>query len=269
MKKIFTLFLLYISVTAYSQFIVRSGKMPENAVAHPSAILEILDDNKGILLPKINLATNPITNPKQGLLVYDEDKGKLSFANNNTWVKNFDNEDATGLVKHTLTYVASSSTPKVITGSFSNITAALDSSITGWTDLGVKLDITPTKTSNSILVNAEGMVQTSETSTHNFTYAIAVFVDDKLKIVRKFSNKENGACSWKKFELTGIFKDLTPGTSHTIKLYGKNIESSASNSSNVTLSYGGPNPNLSANHTCRTNLSNFMGRINLSVQKTE
>ncbi len=86
MKKYITV--LIITVTVNVHFVI--GQMAVgNAVAHPSALLDVSSQSKGILMPRMNSAMRlSISNPANGLLIYDTDKNTMCYYKdlNNVWI---------------------------------------------------------------------------------------------------------------------------------------------------------------------------------------
>ncbi len=96
---------------------------------------------------------------------------------------------------------------------------------------------------------------------NRYAFAIGLFVDGQLKIVRKFRADENGACQWKKFELTGLFYNITSNTNHSVKLYARNLTRTSTTQGNI-ITYGG------GAATC-DNLNSDMAKIFISAQITQ
>jgi hypothetical protein len=142
-------------------------------------------------------------------------------------------------------------------------TFTLNTGTTGWTDLNVSTVINVTKTTNTNLVTVEGMSQINNTdNASSYQFAIGVFVNEggveKLKIVRKFNAySTNATCLWKKFNLSGVFENLSIGN-HTVKVYAYNLPKMSNNYSNIT--YGG-----SASNNCN-NLNTEMAKIYITAQ---
>jgi hypothetical protein len=63
---------------------VKVGENPETI--HASAVLEIESENKGFLPPRMTTAQrNAISNPAQGLTIYNTDKKCLQWYNGSEW----------------------------------------------------------------------------------------------------------------------------------------------------------------------------------------
>ena len=265
MKHKYILLAILISNLAFTQVLI-SDKAETNPVPHGSAILEIRSNNKGLMLPKANPAL--ITNAPEGLLFYNTVSNKLNFWDTTKWSKNLEATDVAGLIPETINQVGKNTSKTNIT-TFSSSTFNYDDPTTGWTSLNTKVSLTPKKTINTITVNLDGMAQLNNFSyAEVYSFAVGIFVDNKLKIVRKFEARENGSCSWKKFDLSGIFKNLPPKAnngSYNVEVYARNLEKSSSNSRTIT--YGGPVPN-SGDSNC-PNINEDMAQINLAVQITE
>ena len=239
-------------------------------VPHTSAVLEMSDVDKGFLLPRVPLtsSTDQITvpTPISGLLVYNSTTTKFNFWESNQWNRNFELEDALPYIDQTSRFTTNSGTKIVVNGFPTTTTQfTINDGPTGWTDLNVNLIVNPTKTTNAIFLSAEGMAQLNNDNSNNYQFAIGMFVDGQLKVVRKFKYDESGtSCSWKKFDVAGIFFNLTPNTDHQVKLYAKNltVTNNTGGGYGTGITYGG------GAGTC-TNLNEDSGRIYLTSQITE
>ena len=78
MKKhiIFTLAFLT-SYCAKSQMLITDDTTTQDLSVHPSAILELRSNNKGLLVPGINMSTTTLQNPIESQLIYDTDSQRL------------------------------------------------------------------------------------------------------------------------------------------------------------------------------------------------
>jgi len=238
----------------------------------PSAVLEIRDTEAGFLFPRANFNgtfddnQTPVQNPVHGLTLLDTGSDRLYFWDTNVspnrWIRNFRISDAEAILQRTINYSANS-TSGVSSSNWPNTVPSFteNSNTNGWTDLGVSVTISPSETANDVFISAEGMAQLNNTTTTYYSFAIGLFVDGQLKVVRKFYTGEISACTWKKFEINGLFQNMTPGN-HTVRLYGRNLRKSAAGS--VSLYYGNRAPNT----TC-TNMNENMARIFLTAQLTE
>lgn len=264
--KIFSLALVLILGVFKSQVIISPKNGP--AVAEDqSAVLKIADPNRGILLPRVLLESNTdqttVLTPVQGLLVYNSTTNKMNFWEANKWNKNFDIADGLALIKVTQNFSGASTTSKTNTSFPTSMPLFnLDDSATGWEDLGASTTITITKTTNTNYIITEGMVMINNdvSTAQEFQFAIGVFVGGKLKLVRKYTERgKNYICTWKKFNLAGIFNDLPVGT-HEIKIFGRNLPKITTGFTSIT--YGGNSSNCS-------NINNDMARIFVTAQVTE
>lgn len=232
---------------------------------HPSAILEMVGSNKGILIPNVPLTsktdvTTTVSAPVYGLTVFNPNIKRLNFWDGAKWIRHYDPDDLEGVLQVTRNHTASSGVNGVTSNSWGDGNFTFGSGTSGWVDLGVTLTITPTKGTNQIFISGEGIAQLGNSSTsYNYTFAIGLFVDGGLKVVRKFNYDESTSCSWKKFEISGLFTDLPVG-SHTVKLYGKNLTKATS--SGLTLYYG-------TGATGCSNMNSDMAKIFLNAQLTE
>lgn len=263
-KKIIILCSFLVFSCMYSQVLITTNAALYNK-PDDSAILQIADNNKGFLMPRISSSAN-IISPIESVMFYNLTTGKFNFWTQNSWVKMFEAADADAIIDITKNY-SGSSINKVQVDTFPNSipSFALDSDTTGWSDLNVSTIITVSKATNSNLVTVEGMSQINNTtSASSFQFAIGVFVNeggvDKLKLVRKYhAYSTSASCLWRKFDLSGVFENLTVGN-HTIKLYAYNLPKMSNNYTNIT--YGG-------NAGTCSNINEQMAKIFLTVQSAE
>lgn len=251
---------------AKSQVVI-SQKSDPPVVPNASAVLQIVDDKRGLLLPSVALLNSTdaatVPTPISGVMVYNSNTAKLNFWENSKWNRNFEVADGLAIIKTTENFSGSSSNSTNVT-SFPSAMPLFNMNDTtaNWVDLGTSATVTISKAVNTTQITTEGMVQiNSDVSTfQEFQFAIGVFVDGELKIARKYTEKgKNYVCIWKKFNLSGIFDNLSVGT-HTVKIYGRNLPMITSGYSAIT--YGGNTSNC-------TNINNDMARIFVTAQVTQ
>ena len=260
-------FLLYVfSASAQNKGVLITEKSTNVIKPDASAALHVEHNKKGFLMPRVALTSNTdqvtVPTPVDGVTVYNTNSGKFNYWYNNQWNTAFEAEDAIKILPVTQNFVASSSST-VVSSSFPTSAMPLfneGDNATGWIDLGVSKTITVTNAVNSNFFLTEGMAQITYDS-DKFQFAIGIFIDGKLAIVRKFYNSTTGGCIWKKFNLSGVFKNLSVGT-HTVKVYAYNLPV-PSGSSYTSISYGGPNPNPRNGRTS----SGYCENINETVAK--
>lgn len=138
----------------------------------------------------------------------------------------------------------------------------LGSDATGWSYLNTSTQISVDKNQNTALIEVDGTAQIDNlTKESSFQFAIGIFIDDELKLVKIFYvNASEMKCSFKKFNIAGVFENLPVG-SHVVKVYAYNLPKLSSNYSNIT--YGG-----AASNSCN-NLNEEMARIFLTAQVAE
>lgn len=257
-----------LAVFGSSEAQVLITKDPNPGSPASSAILEIKDEETGVLFPRIPLlsATDNTTvpNPIYGVTVFDTNTDRLYFWDTNLtpnkWIRNFRVSDAEAILQTTTNYSNNSTTGVTINSWPSSPPSfAEDSSPAGWTDLNVNVTVSPTEAANDVFISAEGMVQMNNTSSTQYSFAIGLFVDNKLKVVRKFYYPDIASCAWKKFEVNGLFKDMPTGL-HDVKIYAHNLKST---NNSRRLVYGNR-----AAMTC-DNLNENMARIFVTAQLTE
>lgn len=244
-----------------------SQKSLVNQVPHTSAVLEVKDDARGVLFPRVALTgINDVISvgaPVQGLLVFNSNTNKLNFWESGQWNKSFNIEDGLALIK--VTENSSGSSTATYTETNFPTTMPLfnlnDPVGTVWKPLGATTNITVTKASNNSYIITEGMVQINNDDTNQeFQFAIGVFVNGQLKLASKYTAVgKNYNCNWRKFNLSGVFNDLPIGT-YNIAIYGRNLPKVTSGYTSIT--YGGNASNCN-------NISNDMAKIFVTAKVTE
>jgi len=259
--------ILFFLSLAKSQVLI-APKSTVGAVPDPSAVLQVVDSQRGVLFPRVALLNNTdnvtVPTPVRGLMVYDTQTKKLNFWESGKWNRNFGVTDGMAIIKSTGNFsgasgVSTTSTVFPATMPLFN----LDDTITGWTSLGASTTITITKDTNTNFIITEGMAQiNNDTATgQSFQFAIGVFVNGKLKLARKYYEVgSNYVCNWKKFNLSGVFDDLPTGT-YTVAIYGRNLVRTTT-SGYTAITYGGNTSNCS-------NINNDMARIYVTAQVTQ
>lgn len=259
------LFIFHFKIISAQVLIARSTET--NPAPDPSAILEIKDSKAGILFPQVPLSSNldalTVNTPLNGLMVYNTTTSRYNFWQNSSWNKNFEIPDGTEIIKITKNYPGNSSNSTTLTNFPSSMPLfALNSTTTNWTSLNTSTTITVTKAVNTNYFIAEGMTQIDNTTTNQqYQYAIGIFVDGQLKIVRKyFADSKGYTCMWNKFSLSGVFDNLSVG-SHLVSVYAYNLPR-PSGASYTGITYGGNTSNC-------TNINDDMARIYINAQITQ
>lgn len=238
-------------------------------VVENDLILKISSSNKGLLIPNLNIPNlnlpSPVANPSLGLLAYNNASGKqeFNFWDGSKWSELVDTKNIYSILGLTISYSTSNSssvTLNTISGALNYAENSAPGTI--WTEVpGLSKDITITQSNNNVFVITEGMVQANNTminSSNVYTYAIGIFVDDKLAGVRNYSTNYGRSYQYDFFSINTLFKNLTVGN-HTIKTY---VTMRANQSSTATeWKFGGPANTASVN--------NDMARINMYVKLTE
>jgi hypothetical protein len=241
-----------------------------------SAILKLDSDNKGVLYPRIALNSNTdiitVLNPQNGNIVFNTNSTAtlpqtVVYYEDLKWNALLTKEQIQERFDIVNTSSVSSAGNISITG-FNPGAINLGSGTTGWTSLGITDNKNFSRVNNSLAFTVEGMAQLDKSSNQYFEYAIGIFVDDVLVVVRKYHrNIEDATCSWHKFVLNGVVNNLTTGN-HTIKVMARNI-ASTSNSSTQSIVYGGVAQSSNAGNPPCDNMSNFMSKIALSTTIVE
>lgn len=138
----------------------------------------------------------------------------------------------------------------------------LGSDATGWSYLNTSTQISVDKNQNTALIEVDGTAQIDNlTKESSFQFAIGIFIDNQLKMVKNFHvDASEKKCNFKKFNIAGVFENLTAGN-HVVKVYAYNLPKLSNNYSNIT--YG-----AAASTSCN-NLNEEMARIVLSAQVAE
>ena len=262
---ILTLLIITLSNLSTAQVLI-AGNITNNT-PHPSAVLEISDTKRGILLPQVPLiASNDNTSvptPVKGLLVQNTNTEKVNFWANGQWNRIFQVADGLAIIQQTENFSGNSGASTTISTFPSSMPLfTANSSTANWTNIGATATVVITNTSNTTYINIEGMSQinNSNVTQQEFQFAIGVFVNNQLKLASKYTNAgKNFICNWRKFNLAGIISDLPTGT-HTISVYGRNLPKITTGYSAVT--YGGNASNCS-------NINNDMARIFVTAQVTQ
>lgn len=244
------------------------------AIVDKSAILKLDSDKKGVLYPRIPLTSNTdittVANPQNGNIVFNTNSTStlpqtVAYFDSGKWNALYTKEHVVS--KLDLVSVSAVSSPGNITiTGFTPGAISLGTGTSGWTSLGIADTKTFSRSKNSLAFTIEGMTQLDKSTDQFYEYAIGVFVDDKLVVVRKYHKQaEAFTCSWHKFILNGVVNDLSIGN-HTIKVMARNI-SSTTNSSTQQIVYGGVARYENGN-PC-DNMSNFLSKISLSTTVVE
>ncbi len=259
--------IIFLLVSMKSQVII-SSKSLVNPTPDPSAVLQIKDDVRGVLFPRIPLTSSTdvvsVGVPVQGLLVYNSNMNKLNFWDEGHWNRNFNVEDGSAIIKVTENNSGASTTSYTETN-FPVSTPLFNlNDPVGliWKPLGASTNMTITKSSNSNYIITEGMVQINNDTSSNqeFQFAIGIFVNGQLKIASKYTAiGKNYVCNWKKFNLSGVFSDLPIGT-YNVAVYGRNLPKVTTGYTSIT--YGGNSSNCG-------NINNDMAKIFLTAKVTQ
>lgn len=271
MKTKFTLSILLIIFCGLAKSQVLISMNQTTTTPHPSAVLQVADDKRGVLLPQVALLNNTdqvtAPTPVPGLTVFNTTTKKFNFWEDGVWNRTFAIDDGLAIIKQTENFSGNSTSSKT-SNTFANTMPmfTLDEvpATNNWLDLGASTTLTITKASNTNYIITEGMVQINNTANgatnQQFQFAIGVFVDGKLKLANKYYYTGGEfICDWKKFNLSGVFNDLSIGT-HTVQIYGRNLPKVGTGYTQIT--YGG-------NTTGCSNITNDMARIFVTAQVTQ
>lgn len=240
-----------------------------------TAVLKLDSDKKGFLLPRIPLTSNmdvtTVPSPQNGNIVFNTNSTPslpqtVTYFEVDRWNSLYTKEQLQPKLDIVNISSVSSTSSTTITG-FNPGAINLGSGTAGWTSLGVIDSKAFTRTNNSFAFTVEGMTQLDASVNEYYEYAIGIFVDDLLVVVRKYhKQKENFTCSWNKFILNGVASNLSIGN-HSIKVMARNI-SSTSNLSTQKIVYGGAATRSDNGNSC-DNMSSFLAKITLNTTIVE
>lgn len=259
---------------SYSQVVITDKTTPN---IDPSAILKLDSDTKGVLFPRISLNSNTdittIPNPQDGNTVFNIKNSStlpptVTFFANKKWNYIYNKEQAQTQLDLVSSNALVSPGNIIITG-YTPGPINLGTDTTGWVSLGITDNKSFSRANNSLAFTVEGMTQLDKSSSQFYEYAIGIFVDNKLAVVRKYHkiNEPSVTCSWHKFILNGVINNLSIGN-HTIKVMARNI-SSTSNSPTQSIVYGGVANSSITDYPACPNMSNFLSKITLSTTIVE
>ncbi|APD07286.1 hypothetical protein UJ101_01775 [Flavobacteriaceae bacterium UJ101] len=232
---------------------------------HKSAVLHLETNNKGLMVPKINLNHSKdlttISNPLASLLVYNtndtEIGGKgLYYWTGTQWTFFFNSSNLNSLLGITK-FESTQATNTYTVNHFSGETPYSNGSgTTGWTMIDdIDFDIEIDRVDNESVISFTGMLQSNNTEANDFTAGLGIFVDDKLIASKALSVQSSESCSFREFTINGTISDLSIGT-HNIKVGVQNRQSYSGGTYSVT--YGGNAPDC-------PNLNSHEGRISTVI----
>lgn len=259
---------------AFSQVVMTDKPVP---AIDNSAVLKLDSDNKGVLYPRIPLDSNldvaTVLSPQNGTIVFNTKSTAslpqtVAYYETDQWNALFTKDQLAA--KLDLVNVSSITSPGniAITGYSPGNFNIGDNVSSSWIPLQIEDNRVFTRANNSFAFTVEGMAQLDKASSSYFEYAIGIFVDNKLAVVRKYhKHNENFTCSWHKFVLNGVLSNVSVGN-HTISVRARNISSSSSASTQKII-YGGVAQNSNAGNPPCDNMSAFMSKIALSTTIVE
>lgn len=267
MKATITTLFIAAMITGYNAQVLITTNPALGTTPHSSAVLDIKDDRHGILLPQVALTgstdNSTIPSPVRGLLVQNTNTGQSNFWAAGKWNRNFAVSDGLAIIKQTENFNGNSTASTAVSIFPTTVPLFnLNDSTTGWTKLNAGTTVTITKATNTNYVITEGMVQVNNslTTDQKFQFAIGIFVNGQLKLASKYyTTSTTYVCSWRKFNLAGIFNDLPVGT-HNVEVYGRNLPIVTSGYTQIV--YGGNSSNCD-------NINNDMARIYVTAQTSQ
>ena len=266
--------IIFIPTLFLSQVVI-SDKVATPVVDN-SAVLKLDSNDKGLLYPRVALASNTdivtVPSPQNGYIVFNTNTSATlpqSLVNfeSGKWLATLNKEQVAAKLD-VITIASAVSPGNIIITGYSPGVITLGTGTTGWTSLGINESRTFTRVNNSFAFTVEGMTQIDKTTNEFYEYAIGIFVDDKLEVTRKYhKNAENFTCSWHKFKLNGLVNNLSLG-SHTIKVMAKTFLQPQTHP-RKSIYYGGVAHYSSSGNPLCDNMSNFMSKIILNTTIVE
>lgn len=266
--------IIFIPTLFLSQVVI-SDKVATPVVDN-SAVLKLDSNDKGLLYPRVALASNTdivtVPSPQNGYIVFNTNTSATlpqSLVNfeSGKWLATLNKEQVAAKLD-VITIASAVSPGNIIITGYSPGVITLGTGTTGWTSLGINESRTFTRVNNSFAFTVEGMTQIDKTTNEFYEYAIGIFVDDKLVVTRKYhKNAENFTCSWHKFKLNGLVNNLSLG-SHTIKVMAKTFLQPQTHP-RKSIYYGGVAHYSSSGNPLCDNMSNFMSKIILNTTIVE
>lgn len=242
---------------------------------HPSAILDISANDKGVGMPHVNLTgkfdTTSINQPQKSLIVFNSNNALVGGLGYYFWTGfgwDFLFSDLNGYLLQNLTknysksnsatnlrynYVNSGST----TDDFYNTKSSIGDSFSGgewraFTDLDTSIEID--RPDNDLLFTLTGMMQTNNNSGNgnilNAVFGIFIKKDGedeslyKLVDVASISHEYKTQCAYRAFTVYGLTKNLDAGK-YDVRFAVKNM---SSGSNNIFVTYGAKDSGCSSNH---------------------
>lgn len=266
MKKL----LLPIFLASFSIFYAQVGIGNNVTTFDDSEVLKIVSSNKGVLLPNISIPNlnnaSPVISPANSLIVYNTNTstGKGFYIWQNKWNPLIDSSNVfkyLGIIKTSNVKsngILADSTPD---GANTYVIGEAPSAH-NWVQIpNLSSTITINSPNNNVSVSMGGIVQLNSTaSTSSHSYAVSIFIDNKLASARNFIISGSSACLYNDFNIFMTSLNLSVGT-HTIAVY-ETYRVNLSNTTGATLYFG------EKLGTC-TNLSTDMSRSFLNIQTTE
>ena len=235
---------------------------------HPSAILDISANDKGVGMPHVNLTgkfdTTSINQPQKSLIVFNSNNALVGGLGYYFWTGfgwDFLFSDLNGFLLQNLTknYSKSNSATNLrysTNADFYNTTSSIGDSFGGewraFTDLDTSIEIDRSK--NDLLFTLTGMMQTNNNSGNgnilNAVFGIFIKKDGepvasyKLVDIASISHENKTQCAYRAFTVYGLTSDLDAGK-YDVRFAVKNM---SSGSNNIFVTYGAKDSGCSSHH---------------------
>ncbi|CAD7796803.1 hypothetical protein CHRY9390_00061 [Chryseobacterium aquaeductus] len=236
-------------------FFAQSGSIGIGTSApHSSAILDLVSGNKGIMIPKISLNQNNVSDysfmiaqPTESLLIYNTNASfpggtGLYYWDGTKWVFYFNGANINLLLGITK-YYSKIYNSGVSTNNYPADATSVSSFVNGsalaspWVEITdpAAFNFTIERPENNAVITFTGMLQLNNTSSSSasVTYGLGIFVDNQLISSKSASMNVDNTCAFQEFTITGLVDDLSVGT-HNIRVAVMNRSSTTS----TTMYYG-------------------------------
>ncbi len=203
MKHLYTTlyFCILIFNTLNSQVLISTNPLEQNI--DNNTMLKLASNDQGILFPRIALqSTTDITtipNPREGLVVFNiNNENNLTygfyFYDGAKWTNIF-NDDKVKSSFDLIENKTKETSSVTVIDTFPTIveTFRLGTGTSGWHNINLTENIDLERVNNTVSISVEGMTQINNTQANTYQYAIGVFVDGSLQIVRKFAQSPLGS----------------------------------------------------------------------------
>lgn len=252
MKKIYSVICFVLGAsTLFAQMLITEKVTAPNTFVdppHQSAILEVRSGSKGVLIPTAALTNltdaTTVQNPVEGSILFNTStnathpnipttRPALAVWDGNRWLFTYNKQNVDLDLDKVRNFIADNGSTVITISTFPTTAASFtygESITSAWSVLinsantaqQPYFEFDAQDAEQRLVIDVEGVAAiNNDASGANFSYAIGVFVNDKLVSVQKYeSNSLNGACMFQKFNIRAI---LDEGTNNTILNQNANL----------------------------------------------